>query len=391
MTQLVLYDYGSIMLSRLLETIESCNLNFLVGSGLSSPYLKTLGSIETLLTELELAKLPESETNLIRCSLYKSFFDGVISKNREILKGDPDAESVFEGYLAFLKAIRTILLKRKSTILGKEVNIFTTNFDIFLERAIESVGLECNDGFTGRFAPRFALSNFSKAHYKRSLQYDNLSELPTVNLLKLHGSLTWLIDEHEAILFSPDLSHVANIQSKKVTPALLLDIVKGSTLPVLVGGCKGKKVDATVTDFLAAYDVLPIVNPTKAKFRQTILNETHYELLRIYSNELEKENTLLLVAGFSFADEHIRQITVRAANSNPTLMIYVIGYDVSSSAEIRSIFEAQNIRNDNIVVVEPDVDKAGKELFKYDLATINKKVLGQIIERISVDATGTPV
>src|SRR5258708_2979648 len=213
------------MLDRILDIVESCNLNFLIGSGLSSPYLRTLGLIETLLTDLEKQELPEGENRLIRCSLYKSYFDGVISKNRRILEGDPEAKPVLDGYFDFLRSINKILLKRKSTILGKEVNLFTTNIDIFLEQTIERIGLECNDGFSGRFAPWFALSNFKKAHFKKSLQYDNVSELPTVNLLKLHGSLTWRIagiEGDDRIFFSSDLSHVRTIETKIITPALLL-------------------------------------------------------------------------------------------------------------------------------------------------------------------------
>jgi hypothetical protein len=58
-----------------------------------------------------------------------------------------------------------------------------------------------------------------------------------------------------------------------------------------------------------------IVNPSKKKFEDTVLNETHYDLLRIYNNELEKENGVLFVMGFSFADEHIRELTLRVANT----------------------------------------------------------------------------
>ena len=34
------------------KVIESCHLNFLIGSGASKPFLETLGIIEDLLTEL---------------------------------------------------------------------------------------------------------------------------------------------------------------------------------------------------------------------------------------------------------------------------------------------------------------------------------------------------
>jgi hypothetical protein len=373
------------MLDRLIETFESCNINFLIGSGLSSPYLKTLGLIETLLTNLDAVDLPEGQKKVIRCSLYKSYFDGVMLKNRKLLNEDPEAKDVMDGYLEFIKRISVILLKRKSTILGKEVNLFTTNVDIFLEKAVEKVGLECNDGFSGRFAPVFSLSNFKRAHFKRSLQFDNLSELPTVNLLKLHGSLTWKMAGADGIVFSPDLEHVRAIQSQEITPALILGIDQASTIEALIVSNDGKEADGTVVGFLEAYDRLAVVNPTKAKFMQTILNQTHYELLRIYSNELEKENTVLVVAGFSFADEHLREITLRAANSNPTLLIYVIAYDSAAAAEIGARFPAAGIKNDNIFIVKPGVNKEGNDAFKYDLPTINGRILREIANSIGAE------
>jgi hypothetical protein len=110
---------------KLKGTVQDSNLNFLIGSGLSSPYLKTLGNIETLLTQLENASIEEVVRQILRCSLYKTYFDGVISKNRRVLEGDIEAATTLNAYMDFLRLINTLLLKRKSTILGKEVNANT--------------------------------------------------------------------------------------------------------------------------------------------------------------------------------------------------------------------------------------------------------------------------
>jgi len=40
------------------------------------------------------------------------------------------------------------------------------------------------------------------------------------------------------------------------------------------------------------------------------MNQTYYELLRLYSNELRKREHRPICDGFSFADEHIREITI---------------------------------------------------------------------------------
>jgi hypothetical protein len=182
------------------------------------------------------------------------------------------------------------------------------------------------------------------------------------------------------IAFSLDLAHVQQIQGKVITPNILVEIDENASIEMLLLGCKGKAPDATLDSFLDAYSGLVIVNPTKGKFKHTLLEQTHYELLRIYSNELEKENTILFVMGFSFADEHILQMTLRAANSNPTLMIFIVAYDSQSAIEIRGRFPILNTKNNNIEVIEPEVDAQRMERFKYDLPTINKKILSRILD-----------
>lgn len=380
-----------MILDKIRDTIQDCNLNFLIGSGLSRPFLPTLGSIEILLTELaERDNIDPDVKKLIRASLYKKYFDAVIKDNIKVLNSDPATKDVQENYKTFLKAINSVLLKRKVTLLSKEANIFTTNVDIFLDKALEDLNLEYNDGFNGRFNPKFSLSNFKKSHFKKSLHYDNTAELPIFNLLKLHGSLSWAIQDKD-VIFSCNLNHIKEVESKTVSSDHILDVPDDATIDSLVTASDGKTVDATTEAFLDAYEkLLIVVNPTKEKFKHTLMNQTYYELLRLYSNELEKENTVLFVMGFSFADEHICEITLRAANSNPTLIINVIAHSTQAKIEIEERFGKSNIKNNNIEVFAPEQEtdpesKQMKDKFKYDLATINKEVFGQLLERVNCE------
>ncbi len=368
------------------DVVQDSNLNFLIGSGLSSPYLRTLGNIEILLTELAESTCSEDQRKIIRCSLYKKYFDGVISRNPEILSEDKEAATVLKNYSTFLKTINSILLSRKSTILGKEVNLFTTNIDVFLEKSIEDLGLECNDGFNGRFAPLFSLSNFKKSHFKRSLHYDNTSELPVFNLLKLHGSLTWKLADADTIVFSSDLKHVIDIRQLGFSPSTLLDISASSKLDALLLNALQRTADSSMDTFMSAYDKLLIVNPTKEKFKQSLLNQTYYELLRVYSNELEKENTALFVMGFSFGDQHIRDVTLRAANSNPTLMIYVVAHSTHAKEAIESRLGVDSLKNQNVKMISPPL-RDGTDSFAYDLATINKELFRALFANEIADDT----
>jgi hypothetical protein len=372
----------SINTATIKDTLQDCNLNFLVGSGLSRPFLPTLGKIEQLLTELtERDNISGDTSHLIRASLYKKYFDDVICPNLKVLESSAETTDIRNNYNTFLKTINSVLLRRKTTIIGKSANLFTTNIDIFIDKALEELGLEYNDGFTGRFQPRFGLSNFKKSHFMKSSHYDNTSELPVFNLLKLHGSLSWALSGKD-IAFSCDLAHVEQIESKSINPNNILVIPDDATIDSLVAAAAGKSTDASTQAFVDAYEkLLIVVNPTKDKFKHTLLNQTYYELLRLYSNELEKESTVLFAMGFSFADEHISEITLRAANSNPTLIIYVIAYNT----ETRDVIEGRlgsHAVNANIRVIGPDRLDDGADSFQYDFENINRRILNPVLHEV---------
>ncbi len=280
------------------KTIASANINFLIGSGLSYPFLKILGDIESRLTTEE----DPSEIEKIK----QEYFDESISKNSELITSPLSDETVLNHYKEFYKLMNQIVLKRESTLLSKQINIFTTNIDIFSEIALEKTEIEFNDGFHGRFKPKYDVGNFKKSYYKTSLHYENTSEIPVFNIVKLHGSVSWKAEEN-SILLDRDL----------------------------------KIINETKTDF-TKFDELMIVNPTEKKFKDTTLNQTYYDLLRIYANELEKENSVLFVLGFSFSDKHIRDLTLRAANTNPTLKIYILSYGETITQEYQKLEDAKN-------------------------------------------------
>lgn len=69
--------------------------------------------------------------------------------------------------------------------------------------------------------------------------------------------------------------------------------------------------------------------PRKEKFKETVLENIYYDLLRTYSNELDKEGTLLIAFGFSFGDEHIELLTKKALR-NTTLKLLIFSYNDKS-------------------------------------------------------------
>ena len=381
---------------RLIDRIQDSNINFLFGSGMSAGYLEILGNIENLLTELDKKVFDDQkQKDLIRASILNKYFEGVIQKNIDILDEstrNPDLNSTLNSYKNFFKTINQLILLRRNKLLSKQVNIYTTNIDIFLEKSLEFTRLEFNDGFGKGFKPKYDLSNFKKSIFQKSLHFDNSSEIPVFNILKIHGSLTWEY-EKENIYFDSTLKQTKMV--KITSKSDLIEVAsedsksnKKDDLESLIAKIPASTIDETkFASFLEEYDKLSIVNPTKGKFQQTVLDQKYYDLLRIYANELERENTLLFVMGFSFADEHIRDLTIRVANSNPTLMIYIFARSSNSKNKLEKILDIENnVKNKNIVIVSPTQseqdDKSFEDDFSYDFDNINAKIFMQILNKI---------
>lgn len=396
---------------KLKDLIQSCHINFMLGSGISRPYLSTLNNIETLLTELSKQKDLESDVcDRIKASIYKVYFSEVMwpnDKEYKCLDGKEDERGTkasfdltLNNYKSFLIFLNEILLFRYSGILNKQINLFSTNIDLFVEKAIEETKHEFNDGFKGRLQPTYDLSNFQKSYSKTTLQYENKSEIPVFNILKVHGSLNWEKDGDNII--HSDLSHVfeAHKQLEKLDKESVLHSVdKDTTVKDLIetdellGAAK-----MPPSSFLEAYEKILVVNPTKEKFERSVIDDKFYELLRLYANSLEKENSILFVLGFSFADEHIRDITLRAANSNPTLQIIVFAFDEKAKEDIQAELRINkgSSKNNNIKVISPieflnvnypdkDVNKKKSQDIKYfDFKTIVNEVYKPIANLVRV-------
>ncbi|WP_369944530.1 hypothetical protein [Xanthomonas medicagonis] len=75
------------------------------------------------------------------------------------------------------------------------------------------------------------------------------------------------------------------------------------------------------------------MNPTKWKFHETVFEEHYYQMLRMLSFELERENSVLITFGFSFADEHILNLVKRSL-SNPQLMVFVTCFNETEYARL---------------------------------------------------------
>jgi len=323
------------------EVIQSSNINFLLGAGISTPFLPLLGNIEQ--------NLNAAKDDSAREIQYKEYFNKVMLPNKKIINsslssGDTgNFNKTKEAYKNFFHGLTDILLRRKNTILSKQINLFTTNIDILMESILEELQIEYNDGFCGKFIPTFSIANFKKSIHQRSLHYDHISEIPVFNIIKLHGSLTWRNNKSgDKIIFSHTLEHIDETLSSKT----------GST-------------------FKTAYKKILVVNPEEAKHLESVLNLYYSELLRMYSSELEKENAVLFIVGFSLEDRHIKEITLRAAKSNPTLRVFICCSQTSKDAMSKKMELDQH---PNIQIFTPESDTE-----KFTLDCLSENFLKKVI------------
>jgi hypothetical protein len=284
-------------IGNLQKGVQSANLNFIIGSGCSKPAIGTLGTTEKEIQSLlEEDKIEDAEKKTFE--FLKPFVDSTsqIVGDTEL---DKEHQSTFDNYKSFIDTIAKLLFERKSNILHKQATIFTTNYDLFIEKVSENLTSQIiiNDGFQRNSSLKqnfsFSASNFFNVLYSTGNLYNYQVEIPAINLIKLHGSLNWEIKD-EKIINSFDFLKKAE-ELKEETDM-------------------GKIVEFN--------NLFSLILPKKDKFKETLLNQVYYDMLRVYANELDKENTLLIADGFSFDDEHILEITKRALK-NPTLKLVI--------------------------------------------------------------------
>lgn len=262
-------------------------LNFLIGSGASRGAIPLMGHFSSFGDKAneELLKYVKeiSKKTLLHCKGEKC---KPPIKLIEILK----IFRVSNVYTKFIESLVQCLLNVNSRTIPRSVNIFTTNYDLFLECAIDKVlrtqNFVCNDGARGYFTKVLDWTNFNRVVAYKGINDNYNYELPLVNLIKPHGSVNWK-REKENVLITPNVC-----------------------------------------------DDPFVVPPTGIESRDTFLTNYFYEMLRVFQLELEKPQSVLIVIGFSFQDSHIAKM-VRRAIQNPELRVYIFAYSDNAIDNIR--------------------------------------------------------
>lgn len=260
------------------------------------------------------------------------------------------------------------MVKRRKA-LDRRCNVFTTNYDGCFQLVADALIREghidfvLNDGARGFTRRVLQARNFGAYLCQAGVFGRYQSSVPQINLIHLHGSVYWSkLDA--AIQVGYDLSNREGFLDGDAMALLepfsaALDNPASTLADVPDTGFSEQELK----EFWAKYEQMPIVNPTKWKFHETVYEEHYYQMLRLLSYELEKPNAVLITFGFSFADEHILNLVMRSL-SNPGLQVFICCYSKSGHAAMEDKFKGH--RNVKCLVMQDGV---------MDFTAFNEQVL----------------
>ena len=225
-------------------------------------------TVETLLSNLEQKKqiIGKGTLNGLKESEIEALINSIKEKIRKLVSVHTDKENIVADKLVHSDFAEWIgKANRKHA-----VEIFTTNYDYLFEIGLEHNCIPYYDGFTGSYQPFF-----------NGESVDDMSYLTTqTKLWKIHGSLGWHYDE--------DLKRII-------------------------------RKDSNSEDML--------IYPSTLKYDQS-RKQPYTALGDRLTNFIKQDDTVLIVCGYSFGDEHINERITTALSSNHFSHIYVLYYDL---------------------------------------------------------------
>ena len=182
------------------------------------------------------------------------------------------------------------------------IEIFTVNYDILIELALEAELVPVFDGFVGSHRPFFHPESLRHAELAPGARW--------TRLWKMHGSITWRREQIEG----------------------RYRVVRGE--PNLSG---------------------EMILPSFQKYDES-RQQPYVAFMDRLSRFLELDDALLIVAGFSFGDEHINNVIFRALENHPRTHVYALQFgEPDDSADLAKL----SYQRSNIIMVGPETGIIG--------------------------------
>ncbi|MCL5772680.1 MAG: SIR2 family protein [Actinobacteria bacterium] len=178
----------------------------------------------------------------------------------------------------------------------KRISLFTTNYDLLFEKAMDDLGIIFIDGFIGNIKRIFKPEVYNYDYYfPASTTEGNVHRLDkVVHLYKLHGSLDW-------VECTPNSKNIFGIEQIK----------DGSD-----------------------YNKSNLIYPQPMKEEETI-GFPYSEMFRRFATIIQQPQNVLITYGYGFGDEHVNRVIFNALSIS-TFHLVVISYNW---AQIKEFYE----------------------------------------------------
>ena len=343
---------------RIAELFNMKNIHFLFGSGTSSDAIPIMSglfesvkiNVSKLGTVIEgefTAIANEAKNNLedILGVLYaqRTYLEGIKSNEKvaplkncndlidniettifTIINIDFSAGKPLEILKLYQSFFQKVALRNKDL---SRINIFTTNNDLFCERALDRLNINYINGFNGGlnkfFNPAFFNYSYSKRMDTSIEKFEPVENM--VYLYKLHGSINWVEDKTDSNSFFK-IKEISN------------DFKKGDNI---------------------------LIYPTPAKQNKS-LGSPYTELFREFQKKLLEPHGVLFIIGYSFSDAHVNNIIYQAMATNSSITVVIL-----NDVEDKSIAKIEDSRIFRIF----ETDDTGEDtLDKYAKADAKEKL-----------------
>ena len=192
------------------------------------------------------------------------------------------------------------------------VELFTTNYDLLMEQALEDLEVPYFDGFVGSRRSFFDL---------RAVE-DNLIPIHWSRLWKIHGSINWYQEKTG--------------EQKKV--------YRSSEI----------KQDAS-----------HLIYPSHLKYEES-RKMPYLALIDQLNRFIRRKSSFLILSGYSFNDRHLNDTIINALMANPTAMVLGLMYDRYEKTDVA----------DNLVERYPDAYRLAEKQHNLNIWTFDKAIIG---------------
>ena len=252
-----------------------------------------------------------SSIQTVMSKMQKWLFDNCNTQKSTLHDTYKDDDNLNKNRYYYHESFIKKLLQRPNNL--KRANLFTTNYDMAFDYALDNLGIHYINGFTG-------IHNrcFRPEVYDYDIYYPGQSVSGKVHraekvirYFKLHGSLSWVSSECSS-------SNVYGIREIAIDGSF----EPNSEKQIMIYPCVSKK---TFT-----------------------LDLPYSELFRQFAQSITQPQSVLLCLGYSFYDEHINDIIYQAL-SIPSFTLIIANY--KSNPEIQKL---KDLKDPRIIIIDPD-------------------------------------